>query len=559
MYNFTKMIGSNNGAFIDAINRAYAVIEFAPDGKIITANENFCNALGYQLSEIEGRHHKMFVSEEEATSSAYSQFWIKLSAGEFMQAQYLRIGKAGKEIWIDASYNPIYKNGKVVKVVKLARDITDIRIKAIDDAEKLAGISRSQAVIEFRPNGIILSANENFCAAMEYELDEIIGQHHSMFCDQTYAKSDEYHKFWRDLADGQFTADEFKRFSKSGRAVWLQAAYNPIYDHHGQVVKVVKYATDVTPRLNAINDLETVIRGLAKGDMTKSLTNPFVPTMEGVRHDFNAAIDEVRIMMLQIGEKITHISQSSREISDAADNLSLRTDQQAISVEQTAKTVKDIVTMVSDTSRRAQNANELVGQTRRSAEQSNEVVQQTVEAMAAIETSSQHMSNIIGMIDEIAFQTNLLALNAGVEAARAGEAGKGFAVVAQEVRDLAQRSASAAKEISHLIDTSVKQVQQGVELVGKTGDALTTIVAQVHEVDENISMISDAAIVQSDGLNEIAGAVSLIDDGTQQNAQMVKDTTKESQQLSENTQDLARLMSQFRFERRKRPRTSQAA
>lgn len=550
---------SEKSAFLDAIDKAYAVIEFEPTGKILTANQNFCDALGYKVGEIIGKHHRIFVADDEAASKPYLQFWQKLSQGEHMQAQYLRITKNGGEIWIDATYNPVVKNGKVVKVIKLARDITDVKVKAIDDSGKLEGLSRSQAVIEFTPDGNIITANQNFCDAMEYELEDIVGQHHRIFCDQEYADSADYQAFWRDLAAGQFTANEFQRFSKSGKPIWLQAAYNPIYDHHGKVVKVVKFATDVTPRLKAITELEAIIKGLAKGDMTKSLETPFVPTMENVRSNFNAAIDEVRLMMLKVGEQTSHISKSAHEITGAAGNLSVHTEHQAASVEQTAKTVREIVRVVGNTSERAQNATELVGKTRRSAEQSNEIVQKTVEAMDAIESSSQHMSNIIGMIDEIAFQTNLLALNAGVEAARAGEAGKGFAVVAQEVRDLAQRSASAAKEISHLIDTSVKQVQRGVELVGKTGDALTSIVSQVHEVDENIARISEAAAEQSSGLNEVASAISSIDKSTQENARMVKNTTAESQDLSANAQRLAELMAMFKFERRRKPRPPKAA
>lgn len=557
--NLNLLFKSDQAALLDAIDRAYAVIEFEPSGKILTANHNFCDALGYELSEIVGKYHRMFVSEREAASKPYLQFWQKLSQGECMQAQYLRITKSGQEIWIDASYNPIVKNGKVVKVVKLARDITDVKVKAIDDCGKLEGLSRSQAVIEFTPDGTIITANQNFCESMEYDLEEIVGHHHSIFCDQEYAESPDYQTFWSDLAAGKFTANEYQRFSKSGKPIWLQAAYNPIIDHHGKVVKVVKFATDVTPRLKAITELEDIIKGLATGDLTKSLETPFVPTMENVRLNFNSAIDEVRKMMLEVGEQTNHISKSAHEINGAADNLSRHTEHQAASVEQTAKTVREIVRVVGNTSERAQNATELVGKTRRSAEQSNEVVQKTVEAMAAIENSSQHMSNIIGMIDEIAFQTNLLALNAGVEAARAGEAGKGFAVVAQEVRDLAQRSASAAKEISHLIDTSVQQVKRGVELVGQTGDALTAIVTQVHEVDENIAMISDAAAEQNSGLNEVAKAISSIDESTQENAQMVKNTTTESQELSANAQRLADLMAQFKFERRRKPRPPKAA
>ena len=272
------------------------------------------------------------------------------------------------------------------------------------------------------------------------------------------------------------TANEFLRFGKGGKEIWIQAAYNPIIDDKGKVCKVVKFATDVTERMGAVGTLAKALKGLSDGDLTQNLDKPFVPTMEKVRHDFNDAVEKLRLAMHSVGTNAEAIAAGSTEIRSAADDLSKRTEQQAASVEETAAALEQITTTVADSSRRAEEAGHLVAATRDNAERSGAVVRNAITAMGQIENSSREISNIIGVIDDIAFQTNLLALNAGVEAARAGDAGKGFAVVAQEVRELAQRSAKAAKEIKALINTSGEQVKSGVSLVGQTGKALEEIV-----------------------------------------------------------------------------------
>ncbi|MBY5771662.1 PAS domain S-box protein [Rhizobium leguminosarum] len=539
--------GLDAKAVLAAMSRSQAIIEFDLTGKILTANANFCAALGYQLSEIVGQHHRMFVEPAEASSADYREFWAKLSRGEFDRRQYKRIGKGGKEIWIEASYNPVFSGGKPYKVVKFATDITKQKLQSAEDAGKISALSRAQAVIEFTPKGEILTANENFLSALGYQLAEIQGRHHSMFCESAYANSDDYRRFWERLSGGEFVADEFMRIGKGGKKIYIQASYNPIFDMNGKVFKVVKFATDVTARVSNVDQLAASLTSLSAGDLTQEVATPFIPTLEKLRIDFNAAVSKLRTAMQVVAQNATGIAAGAQQVRSASDDLSKRTEQQAASVEETAAALEQITTTVSDSSNRAQEAGQLVRSTRENAERSGAVVRNAVDAMGKIETSSAEIGNIIGVIDEIAFQTNLLALNAGVEAARAGDAGKGFAVVAQEVRELAQRSAKAAKEIKELISASNEHVKSGVTLVGETGKALEEIVAQVQQVNGNVLAIVESSKEQATGLKEINTAVNTMDQGTQQNAAMVEESTAAAHGLAKEADALFQLLGQFKI------------
>ncbi|QCL98441.1 methyl-accepting chemotaxis protein [Agrobacterium tumefaciens] len=540
--------GANAVATLAALSKSQAMIEFDLSGKILTANDNFCRALGYQLSEIVGKHHSMFVEPAYAKSPDYKAFWSKLSAGQFDQQQYKRIGKGGREVWIEASYNPVLRRGKPVKVVKIATNITTQKLKTAEDAGKLEALSRAQAIIEFTPEGGVISANENFLSALGYSLTEIQGKHHSMFCEPSHTTSKAYQDFWNKLAGGELVADEFMRIGKGGRKVHIQASYNPIFDMNGRVFKVVKFATDVTDRVANVEQLAGCLTNFANGDLSQKIERPFIPSLERLRVDFNAASDKLKNAMATVSDNARAISAGSNEIRTAADDLARRTEQQAASVEETAAALEEITTTVKDSSRRAEEAGQMVARAREHAEHSGEIVRDAVGAMDQIEASSREISNIIGVIDEIAFQTNLLALNAGVEAARAGEAGKGFAVVAQEVRELAQRSAKAAKEIKALITASGGQVQNGVTLVTQAGSALQEIAAQVHDINSNVVAIVESAREQSRALGEINQAVNTVDQGTQQNAAMVEEQTAASHSLAREASALFELLEQFRFD-----------
>ncbi|MQB44371.1 PAS domain-containing methyl-accepting chemotaxis protein [Rhizobium sp. ICMP 5592] len=540
--------GSDSAAVLAAMDKSLAIIEFDVTGRILTANANFCRTVGYELTEIVGQQHRMFVAPAEVNSPDYSEFWAKLGRGEFDRRQYKRIGKGGREIWIEASYNPIFKHGKPYKVVKVATDITAEKLKSIEDAGKLNALSRSQAVIEFTPDGGVLAANANFLATMGYELSEIQGKHHSLFCDGTYAASESYRQFWQRLAKGEFIADEFMRIGKGGRRIFIQASYNPIFDMDNKVFKVVKFATDVTGRVNNVEQLGGALKRMSDGDLTQHLDTPFIPTLDRLRLDFNGAVGKLRDAMRSVAEAAGAISAGAQKIHVATDDISMRSEQQAMSVEETAAALEEITTTVADSSHNAEDAGQLVRDTRDTAIRSGTVVRSAIDAMARIKSSSEEISSIIGVIDDIAFQTNLLALNAGIEAARAGDAGKGFAVVAQEVRELAQRSAKAAKEIGSLIALSQDHVKSGVALVAETGTTLQTIESQVERANKNVSAIVQVAKEQAVTLREVNGAVTILDRGTQQNTALVQDAAVAARSLSAEADELFELLKLFTLE-----------
>ena len=230
---------TNAASVLKALDNSLAIIEFDPTGNILNANTNFCGAVGYQADEIIGKHHRIFCDPKLASSPEYQAFWNDLASGSFKSGEFQRFTKSNTEIWIQATYNPVLDSrGKVSRVIKFASDITEQKLKNTEYESKLDAISRSQAVIEFEPDGTILTANENFCATVGYDLSEIQGRKHSMFVEPDYGSSAEYHQFWATLRSGEFLSNQFKRVGKGNREIWIQASYNPIFDMSGNVVKL---------------------------------------------------------------------------------------------------------------------------------------------------------------------------------------------------------------------------------------------------------------------------------------------------------------------------------
>ena len=452
-----------------------------------------------------------------------------------------------------------------VTVARGLRKREEADAKSIFDLKAMAAaMDKTQARVEFELDGTILDANDNFLNIMGYSSGEIVGNKHVMFVDAATARSPEYSSFWQRLRSGEAIADVFSHVGKGGRKVVIQASYTPLFDQSGKPYRVVKYANDITEaetaRLAAeaeraqraqeqaavVTSLASALSSLSDGNLESQIKETFPGDYEQLRTDFNAAVASLAETLGQVRTGSDAIRTGSDEIAHASDDLSRRTEQQAASLEETAAALDEITATVKTTAAGARRASETVALAKSEAVRSGEVVAQAVQAMGDIKTSSQEISQIIGVIDEIAFQTNLLALNAGVEAARAGDAGRGFAVVAQEVRALAQRSAQAAKEIKSLISASSQQVGQGVELVGETGRTLDKIVAQVADIDALISEIAASAQEQATGLAEVNTAVNQMDQVVQQNAAMVEQSTAATHALKSETAELNRLISRFR-------------
>ena len=427
----------------------------------------------------------------------------------------------------------------------------------------LSALDRSQAIIEFTIDGHILNANENFLKSVGYEFSEIVGKHHRIFVDSIYAQSREYKSFWEELQAGGYVTDKFRRVSKSGEKLWLEATYNSLTDGSGKPYKVIKIATDITEseeirfrqeaeianttaaQERVVTELASGLKALSEGKLIATIDEPFEGEYEALRSDFNSALDQLTATMQKIMSTAVAIQNGAVEMSQASDDLSKRTENQAAALEETAAALDEVTATVQETAKAAEEARGVVTSARTDAETGGQVVRETVGAMGAIKESSEKISQIIGVIDEIAFQTNLLALNAGVEAARAGEAGRGFAVVASEVRALAQRSSDAAKDIKDLISASAQHVNTGVSLVDQTGTALDKIVTQVANVDALVSDIASSANEQATGLAEVNSAVNDMDRVTQKNAAMVEESTAACHNLTSESDQLTRMVKHF--------------
>ena len=519
-----------------AINRSQAVIEFKMDGTIITANQNFLDAMGYRLDEIQGKHHQMFAPPELRGSEEYKAFWASLNRGEFQAAEYKRIAKGGREVWIQASYNPIMDDaGKPVKVIKFATDITAKKIRNMEDAGKISAIGRAQAVIEFNLDGTIITANENFLATVGYRLEEIQGKHHQMFVAPAERESAAYREFWAKLGRGELQSGEYKRFGKGGKEVWILASYNPILDDTGKPFKVVKFASDVTAdklktanyagQIEAIGKSQAVIEFSMDGHVLTANENflgalgyslaeiqgkhhsLFVPPDQRDSEAYRAFWASLNRGEFQSGE-YERVGKGGKQIWIQASYNPIR--------DLNGKPFKVVkyatdVTLQAVLRRKAENAKELIQQVAAGSEQMSASICEisatmtkskanAAEATGRIDAADQQsqklndaaqaMGGIVELIGNITGQINLLALNATIESARAGEAGRGFAVVASEVKNLANQA-------KHATDTISKEIESLNGVAADVAGSLTAIKAAIAGVNEFIASTAAAVEEQS--------------------------------------------------------------
>ena len=418
-------ITEQNG-LLEAINRSMAVIEFDLEGVVLKANDNFLKTMGYRAEQVIGQPHRLFCTPEFGRSTQYTELWSRLKNGQFQSGTFERINSQGQPVWLEANYNPIKDaSGRVVKVVKFAMDVTTKVQQESEANAKLQAIDRAMAVIEFDLNGGILTANQNFLTRMGYTLAELKGKHHRLFCRAELVNSSAYEDFWRRLNQGELFQGQFERVDKRGQSVWLEANYNPVYDAAGRLCKVVKFATDVTARV------------------------------EQHEHDARSA------------SAAYHISVETRKVAEQGTQV----------IQQAASEMREIA----------------------------DDIAQSSTLIAQLGERSEQITAIVNTIRAIADQTNLLALNAAIEAARAGDQGRGFAVVADEVRQLAARTSGSTAEISNMIGLiqsetrqAIKSMEgtrgraaQGVELADQAGSVILQIRDGASEAVQAVSMFAN--------------------------------------------------------------------
>jgi len=540
----------------EAISRFQGSLEMDLDGNIIDANDTYLQMMGYSLQELMGKHVSIIVDPVYAKSAEYIASWQKLVAGEYISGKFKRIGKNGKEVWIHAYLSPIKNpDGKVAKIVSYAIDITEQSMRDADNAGQLSSIDRAYGVVEFSMDSKVTRVNDNFLSMVGYSEQEVLGQSHSRLVEAVYGNSQEYKAFWDSLRKGEFQAGIFKRIGKGGKEVWMQASYNPIADQQGRFVKVVKFAVDITQQhkeenalASAVVETQEIIEHAKSGDLSSRVPlagkdGAIANLCDGV----NALMDKMTEIIIQVKEAGETINTAAGEISSGNVDLSSRTEQQASSLEETAASMEELASTVKQNAENAKQANQLASVASSVATKGGDVVGQVVTTMSDINASAKKIEDIISVIDGIAFQTNILALNAAVEAARAGEQGRGFAVVAGEVRNLAQRSATAAKEIKELISESVSKTAQGTTQVEAAGKTMAEIVSSVQRVSDIMSEIAAASVEQSQGIDQVNNAITSMDEVTQQNAALVEEAAAAAESLVDQAIGLMETVGSFKL------------
>ena len=574
-----------------------AVVQIDENNEVVFFNPAAERLWGYEAAEVLGRNVSMLVPQElrhqhDGFVEANRRTGQNKIVGTLRDVQIER--KDGKRPWVNLALSKVLVAG-IYHYTALVRDITAIKLHNADFEGQIAAIGKSQAVIEFDLDGLILHANDNFLDAMGYRLEEIRGQHHRIFVDAEERQSSAYAEFWRSLKRGEYHTGEFRRIHKSGRDIWIQASYNAILDLEGKPFKVVKFASDITakreaqasyehevqamyracqegrldhrgdlsvlddvyaPMMHNINEIVAAvcapiyeIRGqlskVAKGDLTAYVTGDYQGDHAALKVALNETLDSLNDILWQVRAASDQIGTGSSQVASSSQALSDDASRQAASVEEISASITEMTEQTAQNAENATSANKLATEAGELAVTGDAQMQAMVTAMSEIDESSGNISKIIKVIDEIAFQTNLLALNAAVEAARAGVHGKGFAVVAEEVRNLAARSANAAKETTALIEGSIASVKRGSGIATDTATALTRIVESVRQVNDLIGEIASASNEQAQGISQVNLGLKQIDQVTQQNTVRAEDSASAAEQLSSQSDKLRQLLARF--------------
>ena len=559
-------------AIKETVDKSFARIEFDPKGNVTDVNDNFVKTLGYTSSrEILGNHHSIFVDAQYKRSPEYRKFWDDLANGITQEGQFKRISKDGEEVWIQAAYTPVRDaSGNVSRVVKIATNVTAQTLSNMNMAGLKTTVDASFASIEFDTSGNILDANMNFVKTLGYsQAKEMIGNHHSMFVDHVYKRSLEYKKFWDDLAKGVTQEGQFRRVTKDGKDVWIQAAYTPVSDSDGNVMKVIKIATDITSQKNVLFNVQNLVElankegNLKERISTKDVDSTLLELVEGI----NSLMD---IVSKPIGtvQELAHIVASSaeemmakgdqmqrntQEMASAIQQMAEGAQQQAQQTDEVSKLVDGVLKAAGEMSSKSEIINKAAERGQESSNSGLITIKKVVENMNEIQESAKSTSNSIvvlterseeiastlNVITDIASQTNLLALNAAIEAARAGDAGRGFAVVAEEIRKLAEDSRKSAIDIAKVIREVQKDVisaSKAIESMDHSVKSGHTASKEAESVFESISLSSNETLVLS---KEILAATALQKEAMTDTVKSIEKIVVVSEETAAGTEQIA--------------------